>query len=55
MDEEAEPLGIKIVSQGWGGAQMGENLGVQGYVIFFFFFFNLALLGLRVVPRRILS
>lgn len=36
MDEEAEPLGIKIVSQGWGGAQMGENLGVQGYVIFFF-------------------
>lgn len=53
MDEEAEPLGIKIVNQGWGGAQMGENLGVQGYVIFFFF--NLALLGLRVVPCRILS
>lgn len=35
MDEEADPLAIKIVNQGRGGAQMGENLGVQGYIIFF--------------------
>lgn len=53
MDEEADPLAIKIVNQGRGGAQMGENLGVQGYIIFFNF--NLAILGLRVVPRRIFS
>lgn len=53
MDEEAEPLGIKIMNQGRGGAQMGENLDVQGYVLFFFF--NLAMLDLRVVPRRIFS
>ena len=37
MDEEADPLAIKIVNQGRGGAQMGENLGVQGYIIFFLF------------------
>ena len=35
MDEEAEPLGIKVVNQWWGGAQMGENLDVQGYILFF--------------------
>ena len=38
MDEEAEPLGIKVVNQGWGGAQMGENLDIQGYILFFCIF-----------------
>lgn len=33
VDEETEALGIKIVNQGLGGAQLGANLGVQGYVL----------------------
>ena len=33
VDGETEALGIKIVNQGLGGAQLGANWGVQGYVL----------------------